>query len=229
MNNGVAAALSTQYSTAWYAAYEMANIQKGEYVLIHVAAGGVGIALVQLAMNRGCKVIGTVGSEEKIQYLKNIGVEHVINYLEKDFEEEIPKIIGDRKVDVIFDPVGGKFFKKDRSLLNIGGRIIAFGASDQLKRKKGFVSKLKLMLGFGFMHPIGLMLNSQSIIGVNMLKIADYKPEVLQRSMKNVVDMCEKGIIKPHVGKEFPAQEIANAHAYFEGRQSIGKLVLHWE
>ena len=228
IDNGAATALSTQYCTAYYAAYDMANIQRGEYVLIHVAAGGVGIALVQLALNRGCKVIGTVGSEKKIQFLKDMGVEFAINYLEKDFEEEIPKILGDRKVDVIFDPVGGKFFKKDRSLLNAGGRIIAYGASDQLNRNKGFVSKLKLMMAFGFLHPVGLMINSQGIIGVNMLQIADNRPEVLQRSLNNVVDLYQKGLIKPHIGKEFRADEIAKAHAYFESRSSIGKIVLHW-
>lgn len=228
MDNGTATALSTQYCTAIYAAYEMANIQSQEYVLVHVAAGGVGIALVQLALNRGCKVIGTVGSEKKIQFLKKMGVEHAINYLEKDFEEEIPKILGDRKVDVIFDPVGGNFFKKDRSLLNTGGRIIVYGASDQLNRKKGFVSKLKLMMAFGFMHPVGLMLKSQGVIGVNMLQIADNRPEVLQRSLNNVVKLYQQGRIKPYVGKEFSAQEIANAHAYFEARESIGKVVLHW-
>lgn len=228
MNNGIAAALSTQYCTAYHAAYDMANVQEGEYVLIHAAAGGVGIALIQLAKRKGCTIIGTAGSEEKLKFLKELGVDYVINYREKDFAVEIPKLLGDKKPDVIFDPVGGKSFKKGRSLLNIGGRIVGYGASDQLNRKKNFFSGIKLILDFGFLHPVGLIINSSGVLGVNMLKIADFKPGVLQRSLKNVVDLALKNEIHPVVGKEFKASEIGQAHEYFESRKSIGKIVLHW-
>ena len=93
MDNGIATALSTQYCTAYHAAYDMANIKEGEIILIHAAAGGVGIALLQLAKRKGCKVIGTAGSEEKIQFLKNAGIDFAINYREVDFELEIPKLL----------------------------------------------------------------------------------------------------------------------------------------
>lgn len=228
MDNGQATALSTQYCTAYYAAYEMANIQEGEFVLIHAAAGGVGIALIQLAKRRGCKIIGTAGSEEKMKFLKEIGVDFVINYREKDFSVEIPKLLGDQKPDVIFDPVGGKSFKKGRGLLNIGGRIVGYGASDQLNRKKSFFSGIKLMWQFGFLHPVNLIVNSSGVLGVNMLKIADFKPEVLQRTLKNVVNLAVNNEVQPFVGKEFKAIEIAQAHEYLESRESIGKIVLHW-
>lgn len=228
MDNGEATALSTQYCTAYYAAYDMANIQKREWVLIHAAAGGVGIALIQLAKKRACRVIGTAGSEEKLAFLKELGVDYAINYRDKDFSTEIPKLLGNDQPDVIFDPVGGKSFKKGRKLLNIGGRIVGYGASDQLNRKKSFLSGIKLMLNFGFLHPVSLMINSSGVLGVNMLKIADYKPEILQRTLKNVVDLAIKKEIKPFVGKEFDASDIALAHDFFENRKSIGKIVLHW-
>lgn len=228
MDNGEATALSTQYCTAYYAAYDMANIQHGELVLIHAAAGGVGIALIQLAKKRACRVIGTAGSEEKLAFLKELGVDYTINYRDKDFSTEIPKLLGNDQPDVIFDPVGGKSFKKGRKLLNIGGRIVGYGASDQLNRKKSFLSGIKLMLNFGFLHPVSLMINSSGVLGVNMLKIADYKPEILQRTLKNVVDLAIKKEIKPFVGKEFDAYDIALAHDFFESRKSIGKIVLHW-
>ena len=228
MDNGEATALSTQYCTAYYAAYDMANIQHGELVLIHAAAGGVGIALIQLAKKRACRVIGTAGSEEKLAFLKELGVDYAINYRDKDFSTEIPKLLGNDQPDVIFDPVGGKSFKKGRKLLNIGGRIVGYGASDQLNRKKSFLSGIKLMLNFGFLHPVSLMINSSGVLGVNMLKIADYKPEILQRTLKNVVDLAIKKEIKPFVGKEFDASDIALAHDFFENRKSIGKIVLHW-
>ncbi len=226
-DSGELAALSTQYTTAHYSAYVMANIKEGECVLVHAAAGGVGIALVQLSLNRGCNVVATVGSEKKVQFLKTLGVKHVFNYLEGDFEKGIPELTG-KKPDVIFDPVGGKNFKKNLNILATGGRIVGYGASDQLNRKKSFISSLKLLFGFGFHSPVKFMINTQGILGVNMLKVADDKPELLTRSMAAVVDMYNKGLIKPHVAKEFKAEEIAEAHAFLESRQSIGKIVLHW-
>ncbi len=84
------------------------------------------------------------------------------------------------------------------------------------------------MLDFGFLHPVGLIINSSGVLGVNMLKIADFKPGVLQRSLKNVVDLALKNEIQPVVGKEFKASEIGQAHEYFESRKSIGKILLHW-
>jgi len=138
MDGATATALSTQYCTAYYAAYDMANIKKGEVVLIHAAAGGVGIALTQLALLRGCKVVGLVGSDKKVKFLENSGIELAINYQTVDFSEAVPNQLGE-KVDVIFDPVGGKSFKKDKKILDFGGRIVAYGASDQLNRKKGFI------------------------------------------------------------------------------------------
>ncbi len=228
MDNGVATALSTQYCTAYYAAYDMANIKEGEIVLIHAAAGGVGIALFQLAKRKGCKVIGTAGSEEKIQFLKKAGIDYAINYREVDFEVEIPKLLGKEKPDVIFDPIGGKSFKKSKGLLDFGGRIVTYGASDQLTRGKGMVSGLKLLFGFGFMHPVGLLMKSIGVLGVNMLRIADHKPKVLHRALESVVAMASKNEIEPYVGKEYKAEDIAEAHEYLESRKSIGKIVLHW-
>ena len=228
MDNGKATALSTQYCTAYYAAYDMANIQEGELVLIHAAAGGVGIALIQLAKKRACRIIGTAGSDEKLAFLKELGVDYTINYREKKFSIEIPEILGNEKPDVIFDPVGGKSFKMGKKLLNIGGRIVGYGASDQLNRKNNFISRIKLMLNFGFLHPVNLIFNSSGVLGVNMLKIADYKPEIIQRTLKNVVNLAVKNEIQPFVGKEFDASDISRAHDFFESRKSIGKIVLHW-
>ena len=221
-------ALATQYCTAWHAAADMANIREGELVLVHAAAGGVGIALTQIAHMRGATVIGTAGSEEKIKFLEETGVEYAVNYREKDFEKEVPALTGGRLPDVIFDPVGGKNFSKSRKILSYGGRIVAYGASSQLSLRKNPLAPLKLLFGFGFLHPVGLIVNSRGVLGVNVLKIADHKPEVLQRTLQEVVHHTSEGKLNPLVGKEYAAEEIAAAHAFFESRQSIGKIVLHW-
>jgi len=226
--NGEALGLSVQYSTALYSAYYMANIQKDERVLIHAGAGGVGTALVQLAKNRGCEIYATTSNAEKIQYLKDLGVHHPINYKQNDFVEEVKKLTSDGKIDVAFDPIGGVNYKKSYNLLSRGGRIVPFGASAQLENPKNIIGKLKLLKGFGFINPVFLTGSSKGIIGVNMLAVADDKPKTLNNVMKDVVELYNKKVIKPFVGKEFKSEEISEAHAFLESRKSMGKIVVNW-
>jgi len=114
IENGIAAALATQYCTAYYCAYEQVILFAGAHVLIPPAAGGGGTALIQLAKRKGCVIYGTVGSDEKLDYLKQQGVDYPINYLKSDFVSEIQKIRKGGNIDIIFDSVGGITFKKGR-------------------------------------------------------------------------------------------------------------------
>lgn len=226
MSNGEAVAMATQYCTAWFSGFEAINVYPGEHVLIHAAAGGVGTALVQLMKWKKAVVYGTTSSTTKLEYLKSIGVDYPINYIENDFAEEIKKIRGQKRVDVIFDPVGGSNFKKSLKILGYGGRIVPFGASS--REKKGIISLLKVAFGFGFYSPVGHIMKSQIWAGVNMLRIADEKPELMNFCMNQVVDLYKKGICKPHVGGVFKADEIGKAHDFLESRKSMGKIVVEW-
>jgi NADPH:quinone reductase-like Zn-dependent oxidoreductase len=221
ISNGEAVALATQYCTAYFSAYNMGNIQEGEKILVHAAAGGVGTAVIQLAKLRGCEIYGTAGSEEKIDYLKKLGVDHPINYRSSDFSE----VIRD-EIDVIFDPIGGSSFKRGKKMLAQGGRILCYGGAE--RSGGGLVSTLKFVWNFGFFTPIALLMKSQGIIGINMLRIADNKPLVLQKTMQNVVQLYKDGKIKPHIGASFKSEEIGKAHAFLESRKSIGKIVVEW-
>jgi NADPH:quinone reductase-like Zn-dependent oxidoreductase len=226
---GEAVALAVQYCTAWYCACEKMNLFKGDHVLIHAAAGGVGTALVQIAKWKGCTVYGTASNPKKLEYLKSIGVDYPINYREKDYVTEVKRLLGDKKkVDATFNAVGGKTFKKDMKLLGKGGTIVCFGAADRSGRKGGFFANLSLVFNMGFQHPLFLMMRSQAIVGVNMLAIADHKPDMINHCIKSVVKLTEEGVLKPHVGGEFHVDEIGKAHAFLEGRQSIGKIVVKW-
>jgi NADPH:quinone reductase-like Zn-dependent oxidoreductase len=222
--NGEAVALATQYCTAYFSAIEMVNLHEGDNVLIHAAAGGVGTALIQLAKAKRCNIYGTAGSQEKLDYLTKQGVDFPINYRKEDFAEHIQHL--GVRMDVIFDPVGGTSFKRDKTILAHSGRIICFGGSE--RSSGGIVQTLKFVLGFGFMSPIGLLMKSQGIIGVNMLRIADHKPHALQRVIHSVVDLYNQGQLKPHVGGKFNAQDISEAHDFLENRKSIGKIVVEW-
>lgn len=227
MPAGEAAALATQYATAWYAAEECIKLRAGEHVLVHAAAGGVGTALVQLAKRRGCIVYGTTGSDSKFEYLKNNGVDHPVNYSTGNFAEQIRALRNGKGVDVVFDAVGGKTFKQGMQLLEAGGRMVTFGAAERLGRRNIF-SALGLVFGFGFYHPIALLFPSKSITGINMLRIADHKPEILKECLEQVAKLTAAGELKPYCGKVFSADQIADAHSWLESRKSVGKVVCVW-
>lgn len=221
-----ATALATQYCTAYFSAAEMVNLHKGDKVLIQSGAGGVGTALIQFALYKGCEIFATAGSSEKLGYLRKSGVHHPINYTTQDFEEEIKKITNGKGVDVIFDAVGGKSVKKGMRSLDAGGRLICYGASDL--SGKNIFGKIATGLAFGIYHPAFLMMPSKAIIGVNMLQIADKKPIVIQRCLKEVTRLTEEGVFKPMLGKAFPVAEIGAAHEFLEKRKSMGKVAVEW-
>ena len=224
---GVAVALATQYSTAYFLSHNMANLQENDKVLIHAAAGGVGTALVQMALHKKCIVFGTCGATEKIAYLEKNGVHHPINYSTNDFEEAVRKIVGKQGLDAIFDPVGGKSVKKDFRLLGAGGRVFTFGVSS-MNQTKSIFGKLRVLWQFGFYHPVQFLSNSKGMVGINMLKIAEENPDKIAKVMKSVIRLTEEGILSPHVGGEFAVEEIGRAHAFLESRKSMGKIVVKW-
>jgi len=227
MDFGLATALATQASTAVYCADFAIRLFKGDRVLIHAAAGGVGTLLVQLAKAKGCIVYGSA-SRQKHAYLKDIGVDFPIDSHSDNPEEELADALAGEKIDVVFDNIGGLSFKKGFHMLGAGGRIVAYGAAAQNAGKRSQLQTIRVGLGFGFYSPIPLIAQSQSMVGVNMLKIADHKPMVLKEVMTQVGRLTEKGIIRPVLGKTFPADHIAQAHDFLESRQSTGKIALLW-
>lgn len=223
---GTGTALATQYATAYYAAEIAQTLTAGEVVLIHAAAGGVGTALVQLSKRRGCKIVGLASTEKKIKYLEEMGVEYPIRHTKVDFMQEVENRIGKRKVSAYFDNLGGKSIRKGKKLLMPGGRIISFGAASLTSNS--IFDKLSLLFGFGWFSPISYLQKSQAFIGVNMLRLATYKPELLGWVLKEVSACYERGEIKPTIGKLFEASRAGEAHHFMESRQSIGKNVLRW-
>lgn len=221
-----ATALTTQYCTAYFAAAEMVTLHPGDKVLIQSGAGGVGTAIIQYAVYKKCEIFSTAGNEEKLEYLRSLGVQHPINYSKADFETEIMKLTHKNGVDVIFDAVGGKSLKKGFRSLASGGRIVCYGAADI--SDKNIFGKLKTLLDFGFYHPLQLMSPSKAIIGINMLRMADNKPAILQRCLQTVLQLTNEGVFKPTLGKVFKVNDIAAAHDYLEKRKSMGKVVVEW-
>lgn len=224
---GEALALVTQGSTAWYMAEELLRLRKEDRVLVHAAAGGVGSILVQLCKHRGCEVFGTA-SPYKHDFLRDLGVDHPIDYRKQDYFDAIAEILEKNRLDAIFDPVGGKGFKQGMDLLGPLGSMVCFGAST-FTQAKGFFSKIKRFVGFGFYHPMRLMRNSQSLLSANLLRLGDHKPAYLNEILRKVVEAYEAGIIKPHAPFHFPSSSLEEAHAFLESRKSLGKITIDWE
>lgn len=222
-----ATALTTQYCTAYYCAAEMVNLFAGDKVLIHSAAGGVGSGLLQYAKHKGCEIYATTGSPSKVELIKQAGAHHVIDTSKDDFDDFIEDATKGDGVDVIFDAVGASSIRKGINSLAAGGRIVCYGAAD-MSSSSNPLFQLAKAVQFGIYHPAIFMMSSKSLIGVNMLRLADHKQDTLKRCMQNVVKLYEQGIFKPAEGKLFKAEEIAEAHNYLESRQSTGKVACAW-
>lgn len=228
LDAGKATALATQYCTAYFAAHSMADLREGEKVLIHSAPGGVGVALTQLARNKGCRIYGTSGSQWKLEPMKEQGVDRPIDREQEDYAQVIREETGGAELDVIFDPLGGKHFKKNLSLLAPAGRLVGFGGAERVG-KKGPLATLRFILSFGFVHPGKVLMASRSIMGLNLLRIADHDPEKLRNAIQQVVAMTEQGALEPMVGANYPAERIDEAHRALEDRAVTGKVAVHWD
>jgi len=217
-------ALCTQGVTAYYMTEYLTPVYECDTVLIHAAAGGVGTLLIQIAKRRGATVIAKVGRAEKEPLVKQLGADAVVNYRTGDYVEQVEKALNGGRLDVSYNPVAGSTYKKDMSLLGSGGRMILFGGSELSGGKLGILSALSFVFKMGRVMPIALMMRSKNIMGVNMLKIADNKPEVLEHCLHEVVKLYQSGDLKPQSGGMYDANQLAEAHAMLESGNSTGKI-----
>lgn len=222
-------ALCTQGVTAYYMANYLCPTYSSDIVLVHAAAGGVGTLLVQLAKANGATVIAKVGSDKKREYILNQGADFVVNYNQGDYFTAVQKYLDGRQLDVSFNPVSGSTFKKDLKLLGAGGRLVLFGASELGEGKFGALSKLNFVRKMGLMIPIKLVMKSKNILGVNMLRIADNKPAVLEHCLKDVYTLYKSGKLKPQAGGKYNTEELSEAHNALESGKTTGKLSVFWK
>lgn len=219
-------ALATQGVTAWYMSNVLLNIAPKERVLIHAAAGGVGTMLIQLAKKRGAFVIAKVGGAEKAELVDALGADQVINYHSEDYSSVLSG--QQNQVDISYNAVAGDTFKKDLKILAPGGRLVLFGGAQLSSGKYGIFSALNFLRKMGRPLPIGLMMTSKSILGVNMLKIADRNPALLQGAMQEVYDRYSKKELSVQVGGVFPIEKLKEAHELLSSGKSQGKIAVKW-
>jgi NADPH:quinone reductase-like Zn-dependent oxidoreductase len=218
-----AAAIPVNYLTAILMLRNFGNVREGDKVLVHAAAGGVGMAAIQLCRIAGAEVIGTA-SASKHATLKQMGVAHCIDYRTEDFEEGVKRVTNGRGVDIVLDATGA--FRKSYRCLAPLGRLVCFGLS-QASSGMG-PSRLRALLAVAqlpFFHPIKLMNDNKAVIGVNLGHLWDHIG-MLRREMMGLLADYDGGRIKPVVGKTFPLVDAAKAHRFMQERQNVGKVVL---
>ena len=219
------AAVPVVYVTAYAGMIRYGNVFAGERVLIHAAAGGVGIAATQIGKHLGAELYGTA-SASKHDAVRGFGIEHPIDYHTQDFVKEIRRVTSEKKpLDLVMDAVGGNSFRKSWSLLRAGGRLVAFGASEAGGGERREIVKALKMLATSPVFPVlTMMRDSKSVIGLNMLVLQDTKG--LADYIQPLTDLMEQGVIDPVVAESFPVEQAADAHRYLSERKNVGKVVL---
>lgn len=204
------AAFPVQTLTAWHMLHTAHRTAPGQTVLVHSAAGGVGIVAIQIAKAAGARVIGTVSNEAKMKLAKQYGADEVINYASGDFAAETMKLTGGRGVDLILDAVGGPTLTKGLTCLAPFGHLILYGRSG------------------GVPEPLNLFSLFERSIKVSgfVLYTANAVPDVMRRGIEESFKLMRDGKLKMLVGKSFPLAQAAEAHRFMESRASVGKLVL---
>lgn len=221
-----AAAFLATGTSAFHGIVRLANLRKGEKLLVHAAAGGVGLASLQIARHIGAEIFATAGTQEKLALAKQHGADHAINYRESDFTEEINRLTGGYGVDVVMDSVGGEVFKKSWHILAQMGRYILYGVSSVTG--KGAINRLKAAAAFSLMRPIfppSLIGANKGILGFNLGTLTG-KEAYFAEAAREILGYFEAGFLKPVIGRVFPFESIVEAHAFLQTRQSTGKVVV---
>jgi NADPH:quinone reductase-like Zn-dependent oxidoreductase len=219
------AAIPANYLTAYEAIITMGNMQPGQRILIHSAAGGVGTAAVQLARARGLFVFGTAGPAKQ-EYLRKIGVQHAIDYEKSDFAEVLGKY-APGGVDMVMDPIGGKSWEKSYECLAPTGRLVAYGFSAAAgpDGKMDRIRGAKAMMQTPKFNPLDLMKKGAAVIGVNLGQ-ARLRGDHLHGELNEIFRLYAAGKIKPMISKTFPLEQAAASHQYVQQRKNLGKVIL---
>jgi NADPH2:quinone reductase len=205
-----AAAAMLQGMTAHYLLHTVHRTQPGETVLVHAAAGGVGLLAVQMAKMLGARVIGTVSTPEKARLAREAGADEVILYSQGDFAEEAKRFTDGRGVDLVLDAVGKPTFQKGLEALAVRGHMIVYG------RAAGPPDPLP---------PLSLMGKGHTLSGTSLVHFTATREELMERAGA-VLGWVGKKKLKLTIYKTFPLAQAAEAHRLLEGRHSVGKLLL---
>jgi NADPH:quinone reductase len=202
---------SGAYHTAYHALLQRGRLQSGEWVLIHGAAGGIGIAAIQVAKLFGATVIATASTEEKRAACLEEGADYAIDY-RNGFRDKVKELTGKRDgVDIVYDPIGANVTDESLRSMAFGGRLLVLG-----------------FLGGGPATPRTnyLLIKCLEVIGVRLGGVTEHQPEIGRANMKTLVELAGQGKLKPRISHRFPLEQAAEAMQAVIDRKVIGKAVL---
>ena len=211
ISDEVASCITLKGITAEYLLHRTYQVKKGDKILYHAAAGALGQIFCPWANALGAEIIGTVGSDEKIEIAKKNGCHHVINYNEKNFVEEVEKIVGKNGLDVVYDGVGAKTFEGSIEVLKVRGMMVAFGNAS------GYVHTLDIKK---HINAKGLFFTRPSIAHYTI------KREELEEAAEKVFEAISKGKFKVEISKKYSLDEVRKAHEDLEGRKLLGPAII---
>jgi NADPH2:quinone reductase len=207
----VAAGFMLAYGTSHHALKQRARLQEGETLLVLGAAGGVGLAAVELGALMGARVVAAASTEEKLALCREYGAAETINYTEEDLRDGLKRVLGRAKPDVVFDPVGGDFSEPAFRSLGWNGRhlVVGFAAGD--------IPALPLNLP---------LVKGSSVVGVFWGAFVQREPDVHRANMAELLGWVEAGRIRPHISKRFPLDRAAEAIRWMMDRKAMGKVIV---
>jgi NADPH2:quinone reductase len=206
-----AAGFPVAYGTSHGALEWRARLQPGEILLVHGAAGGVGLTAVEIGKAMGARVIATAGNEEKLAIAKAHGADHLINYTKESIRDRVRELTGDKGADVVYDPVGGDAFDQSLRCIAWEGRILVIGFAG------GKVPQIPANL---------LLVKNCDVIGFYWGSYRKKKPDALRHSYQQLFRWFEAGKLKPHVSERYDLAEVGKAFAALRSRRATGKVVL---
>lgn len=209
-----AATIPVAYSTAFYALHHVGRLQKGEKVLIHAAAGGVGLAAISLAQSMGAEIFATAGSDAKREYLKSLGVQHVMDSRSLDWAQEVLRLTGGEGVDVILNSLAGEAIRAGLASLRPFGRFVEIGKMDIYENSQ-----------------VGLypFRNNVAFSAVDMEQLFVRRPDLCQSILDELLARFRRGELRPIPHTVFPVTEAVGAFRYMAQRKNTGKIVLTFE
>lgn len=224
------AAFPVNYGTAYAALVIMGSLREGDRVLVHGAAGGVGIAATQICRNAGAEVFGTA-SPAKHDAIRAQGVTHAIDYRTLDFEREVMRLTGGEGVDLVIDAQGPTSFRKDYRLLRPGGRLVMYGISEMSSDgRRDLPATLRALAKmpaatWPWWKSLTAMNENKGVFGLNLLKWWDREGDI-RRVTEPLMSDLEAGRLEPVVAASFPFDQAGDAHRMIGERRNVGKVVL---
>ncbi|MGH6832630.1 MAG: NADPH:quinone oxidoreductase family protein [Methyloceanibacter sp.] len=212
VSDEVAAGITITYGTALHGLKDRAGLQAGETVAILGAAGGAGLAAVEIAKLMGARVIAVASSGEKLAFVREHGADEGINYDTEDLKTRLKELTKPKGVDVLYDPVGGAYAEPSLRAMAWEGRYLVLGFAS------GTIPHIPLNL---------VMLKGCAIIGVFWTAFVERYPEKHRANMIQLLDWCQQGLISPHIHASFALVETATALSLIEGRKVTGKVIVN--